>query len=157
MAHRQPQRRHLVARRCPLVAGRWSCSVAVLSRADAATCDCSSSATTRPRPRRARRAHAALVAIVAAVGLIAFATAAAGPIAFVAFLAGPIAARIVGPGASLARPGRRSSARCSCSSPTSSAQYAVRHPLPGRRVTGALGAPYLVFLLVRTNRSGGSL
>ena len=45
-----------------------------------------------------------LVAIVAAVGLIAFATAAAGPIAFVAFLAGPIAARIVGPDGSLLVP-----------------------------------------------------
>ncbi len=39
-----------------------------------------------------------IVAIVAAVTLIAFATAAAGPIAFVAFLSGPIAARIIGVG-----------------------------------------------------------
>src|SRR5699024_12287939 len=41
-----------------------------------------------------------LIVVVAAVGLIAFATAASGPIAFVAFLSGPIAARIVGPGTS---------------------------------------------------------
>src|SRR5699024_7952646 len=45
-----------------------------------------------------------VLAIVAAVGLIAFATAAAGPIAFVAFLSGPIAARIVGPRGSLLVP-----------------------------------------------------
>src|SRR5690606_29180083 len=45
-----------------------------------------------------------LTVIVAAVGLIAFATAATGPIAFVAFLSGPIAARIVGPGGRLLIP-----------------------------------------------------
>lgn len=59
-----------------------------------------------------------ITVIVAAVGLIAFATAAAGPIAFVAFLSGPIAARIVGAGApSWCRPVL--SARSWSSSPTS--------------------------------------
>src|SRR5690606_29471800 len=45
-----------------------------------------------------------LLLLLAAVALIAFATAAAGPISFVAFMAGPIAARLVGPGASLVVP-----------------------------------------------------
>ena len=61
-----------------------------------------------------------LIAIVSAVGLIAFATAATGPIAFVAFLAGPIAARIVGRGTSLFVPAALVGA-CSCWSRISSA------------------------------------
>ena len=66
--------------------------------------------------------------------MIAFATAVSGPIAFVAFLSGPIAARIVGSNGSLLLP---------------AALVGV--------VTGALGAPYLIYLIVRVNRSGGSL
>src|SRR5699024_5938186 len=48
-----------------------------------------------------------LLVMVAAVGLISFATAACGPIAFVAFLSGPIAARLIGPGRSAPGAGRR--------------------------------------------------
>src|SRR5690606_35815523 len=40
-----------------------------------------------------------LLLLLAAVALLAFATAASGPIAFVAFMSGPIAARLVGSGA----------------------------------------------------------
>lgn len=49
-------------------------------------------------------ARTRIMVLVAAVGLIAFATAVTGPIAFVAFLSGPIAARIVGNNGSLLIP-----------------------------------------------------
>ncbi|RFU86120.1 iron ABC transporter permease [Streptomyces triticagri] len=97
-----------------------------------------------------------LVVIVAAVGLIAFATAAAGPIAFVAFLSGPIAARLVGTGGSLLVPaGLVGALLVLCADFTG--QYAFGTRFPVGIVTGVLGAPYLVYLIVRTNRAGGSL
>ncbi|WP_182523664.1 FecCD family ABC transporter permease [Nocardioides dongkuii] len=97
-----------------------------------------------------------LVVIVAAVGLVAFATAAAGPIAFVAFLAGPIAARIVGPGASLLVPSALVGALLVLVADLAG-QYAFGHRYPVGVVTGVLGAPYLVYLIVRSNRVGGTL
>lgn len=97
-----------------------------------------------------------LVVIVAAVGLIAFATAAAGPIAFVAFLSGPIAARIVGPGGSLLVPSALVGALLVLVSDFVG-QYALGLRYPVGVVTGVLGAPYLIYLIVRSNRAGGSL
>ncbi|MGO1509683.1 MAG: FecCD family ABC transporter permease, partial [Actinomycetales bacterium] len=97
-----------------------------------------------------------LVVVVAAVGLIAFATAAAGPIAFVAFLAGPIAARLVGPGRSLLVPAALVGAVLVLVADLAG-QYAFGTRFPAGIVTGALGAPYLVYLIVRSNRAGGSL
>ena len=97
-----------------------------------------------------------IVVIVAAVGLIAFATAATGPIAFVAFLAGPIAARIVGPGGSLLVPAALVGALLVLVADLCG-QYAFGHRYPVGVVTGVLGAPYLVYLIIRTNRAGGSL
>ncbi|MFD0020315.1 FecCD family ABC transporter permease [Streptomyces sp. NPDC058382] len=97
-----------------------------------------------------------ITVIVAAVGLIAFATAAAGPIAFVAFLSGPIAARLVGTGGSLLVPaGLVGSLLVLVADFTG--QYAFDTRYPVGVVTGVLGAPYLVYLIVRTNRAGGSL
>ena len=97
-----------------------------------------------------------LVTILAAVTLVAFATAAAGPIAFVAFLAGPIASRIVGPcGPVLPAAALVGSLLVLLSD--LAAQYAFGSRLPVGVVTGVLGAPYLIHLLVRTNRQGGSL
>ncbi|MFK5582966.1 FecCD family ABC transporter permease [Serinicoccus sp. LYQ131] len=96
------------------------------------------------------------VAIVAAVGLIAFATAAAGPIAFVAFLSGPIAARIVGAGGSLMVPSALVGALLVLTADLAG-QYLFGTRYPVGVITGALGAPYLVYLLIRTNRAGGSL
>ncbi|MDY8108894.1 iron chelate uptake ABC transporter family permease subunit [Fulvimarina sp. 2208YS6-2-32] len=94
-----------------------------------------------------------ILAIVAAVGLIAFATAATGPIAFVAFLSGPIAARIVGPGSVLV-PAALVGAIL-----VLAGDYAGQQLLPSRYpvgvVTGALGAPYLIYLLIRSNRGKG--
>ncbi|PSL00573.1 iron complex transport system permease protein [Murinocardiopsis flavida] len=97
-----------------------------------------------------------IIVIVAAVGLIAFATAAAGPIAFVAFLSGPIAARIVGPGGSLLVPAALVGALLVLVADFCG-QYAFGTRFPVGVVTGVLGAPYLVYLIVRTNRAGGSL
>ncbi len=97
-----------------------------------------------------------IVVIVAAVGMIAFATAVTGPIAFVAFLAGPIAARVVGPNGSLLIPAALIGALL-----VLAGDYAGQFLLPSRYpvgvVTGALGAPYLIFLIIRVNRTGGSL
>ncbi|GIE83327.1 ABC transporter permease [Actinoplanes philippinensis] len=97
-----------------------------------------------------------LISIVAAVGLIAFATSATGPIAFVAFLAGPIAARLVGPGGSLLVPSALAGALLVLVADFLG-QFAFDTRFPVGVITGVLGAPYLIFLLVRTNRAGGAL
>ncbi len=97
-----------------------------------------------------------LVVVVAAVGLVAFATAATGPIAFVAFLAGPIAARLVGPGASLLVPAALVGALLVVVADLCG-QYAFDHRYPVGVVTGVLGAPYLIYLIARAHRTGGSL
>lgn len=97
-----------------------------------------------------------LVAIVSAVGLAAFATAASGPIAFVAFLSGPIAARIVGPNGSLFVPAALVGAILVLVSDFVG-QYAFGTRYPVGVITGVLGAPYLIYLMVRSNRVGGSL
>ncbi len=97
-----------------------------------------------------------LLCICTAVVLIAFATAASGPIAFVAFLAGPIAARVVGPGGSLMVPAALVGALLVLTADLAG-QFAFDARYPVGVITGVLGAPYLVYLLVRTHRSGGSL
>ena len=97
-----------------------------------------------------------IIVIVAAVVLLAFATAATGPIAFVAFMAGPIAARIVGPGGSLLLPAGLVGALL-VQLADLLGQFAFDSRYPVGVVTGVLGAPYLIYLLIRTNRSGGSL
>ena len=97
-----------------------------------------------------------VLVMVAAVGMIASATAISGPIAFVAFLSGPIAARIAGNNGSLLLPAALTGAAL-----VLVGDYCGQFLLPSRYpvgvVTGALGAPYLIFLIVRVNRSGGSL
>ncbi len=94
--------------------------------------------------------------IVAAVGLVAFATAVAGPVAFVAFLSGPIAARLTSHNGSLLIPAALVGALL-----VLLGDYAGQFLLPARYpvgiVTGVLGAPYLVYLIVRDNQRGGAL
>ena len=97
-----------------------------------------------------------LLFILGAVALLAFATAACGPIAFVAFMAGPIAARITGPGANLLLPSAFVGAVLVLGGDLIG-QFAFGERYPVGVITGVLGAPYLIFLLIRTNRSGGSL
>ena len=93
--------------------------------------------------------------IVCAVALACFATATTGPIAFVAFLAGPIAARIVGAGSSLVVPSALVGA-CLVLGADLLGQFAFDTRFPVGVITGILGAPYLIFLLIRTSRRGGS-
>ncbi|MCS5722129.1 iron chelate uptake ABC transporter family permease subunit [Herbiconiux sp. CPCC 203407] len=97
-----------------------------------------------------------LIAIVTAVGLIAFATAACGPIAFVAFLAGPIASRLVGPGTPLLVPAGLVGALLVLVADFVG-QFAFGTRYPVGVITGVLGAPYLIYLIIRSNRRGGSL
>jgi iron complex transport system permease protein len=101
-------------------------------------------------------ARTRILVILAAVGMIASATSLTGPIAFVSFLSGPIAARIVGGGGSLLLPAALIGAVL-----TLAADYTGQFLLPSRLpvgvVTGALGAPYLLYLIIRINRSGRSL
>ncbi|MEZ0492230.1 FecCD family ABC transporter permease [Kineococcus sp. TBRC 1896] len=97
-----------------------------------------------------------VVAVVVAVVLVAFATAATGPIAFVAFLSGPIAARVVGPGGSLLVPSMLTGALLTLAADLAG-QFLFGTRYPVGVITGALGAPFLIYLLVRTNRAGGSL
>lgn len=100
--------------------------------------------------------RARILLILAAVALLAIATAATGPIAFVAFMAGPIAARLVGGGASLLVPAGLVGALL-VSIADLVGQFALDNRYPVGVITGVLGAPYLVYLLIRTNRSGASL
>ncbi|MDD7928340.1 FecCD family ABC transporter permease [Microbacterium thalli] len=103
-----------------------------------------------------RVARTRLIVVVAAVSLIAFATATTGPIAFVAFLAGPIAARVIGPRGSLLVPSALIGALLVLVADFVG-QYALGIRYPVGIVTGVLGAPYLLYLIIRTNRAGGSL
>ena len=103
-----------------------------------------------------RTGRTRLVVVVAAVGLIAFATSASGPIAFVAFLSGPIAARIVGPGASPLLPAAAVGALLVLVADLVG-QFATGTRYPVGVVTGVLGAPYLLYLIIRVNRRGSSL
>jgi iron complex transport system permease protein len=97
-----------------------------------------------------------ILVILAAVGMIASATSLTGPIAFVAFLSGPIAARVVGGGGSLLLPAALVGAVLTLAADYAG-QFLLGSRLPVGVVTGALGAPYLLYLIVRINRSGRSL
>lgn len=97
-----------------------------------------------------------LTTIVAAVGLVCFATAASGPIAFLAFLCGPIAARVVGPRGSVLVPAALVGALLVLVADFAG-QHAFGTRMPVGVVTGVLGAPYLIYLIVRINRAGGTL
>lgn len=94
--------------------------------------------------------------IIGAVVLLAFATAATGPIAFVAFMAGPIASRITGPGAGLLVPSALVGAALVLAGDLIG-QFVFGARYPVGVITGVLGAPYLIHLLIRTNRQGASL
>jgi iron complex transport system permease protein len=87
------------------------------------------------------------------IALVAVATAAAGPIAFVALMAGPIAARLLGPSSSVLAAGFVGASVTLAADLV--AQQLLPVALPTGVVTGAVGAPYLVWLLVTVNRRGG--
>lgn len=97
-----------------------------------------------------------IIVVITAVALVAFATAVSGPIAFVAFLSGPIAARLMGRNGSLLLPSALVGALL-----VLCADYAGQFLLPARYpvgiVTGVLGAPYLIYLIIRDNKTRGTL
>ncbi|WP_329110335.1 iron chelate uptake ABC transporter family permease subunit [Micromonospora sp. NBC_01699] len=99
-------------------------------------------------------ARAQLALLVTAVGLAAFGTAAAGPILFVALVAPQIAQRLAG---TAAPPPVVSTLTGSLIVLTG--DLIARHVLPDDHlpvgvVTGVLGAPVLLWLLARANRTG---
>ncbi|KQR23965.1 iron ABC transporter [Agreia sp. Leaf335] len=99
---------------------------------------------------------ARLVITLIAVGLAAVATAAAGPVVFVAFVSAPIARRLLGG----TGPALVVSALVGALVVTGSdliAQHAVSNlQVPVGIVTGIVGAPVLLLLLARSNRSRGT-
>nr|WP_114353567.1 iron chelate uptake ABC transporter family permease subunit [Saliterribacillus persicus] len=94
-----------------------------------------------------------ILLIVSAVTMIALATATTGPIAFVAFLSGPIAKRLVGVGLSNAIPAGLVGVNLVLAGDLIG-QFAFDVRYPVGIITGILGAPYLLFLLIRMNRKG---
>ncbi|ASN06349.1 FecCD family ABC transporter permease [Virgibacillus necropolis] len=91
--------------------------------------------------------------ILSSVCMIALATATTGPIAFVAFLSGPIAKRLVGVGLSSVIPAGLVGVNLVLMSDLIG-QFAFEVRYPVGIVTGILGAPYLIYLLIRMNRKG---
>lgn len=93
-----------------------------------------------------------LALVLAGVALVAVATAAAGPVAFVALLAGPISRRLLGGRTSLGAAGLVGALV------VLAADFVGHWPggpvLPVGVVTGALGAPFLLYLLVAAGRDG---
>ncbi len=96
-----------------------------------------------------------LLLVLSAVCLIAFSTAVTGPIAFIGFLSGPIAKKLVGAGVSNPLPAGLVGAVLVLGSDLIG-QFAFDVQLPVGVITGILGAPYLLFLLIHMNRSGGA-
>lgn len=94
-----------------------------------------------------------IILILSSVFLTAFATAVTGPIAFVAFLSGPIAARLVGLGASNVLSSGLVGALLILVADMIG-QFAFGTRFPVGVVTGILGAPYMLFLLIVINRRG---
>jgi iron complex transport system permease protein len=97
--------------------------------------------------------RARLGLLLVAVALASVATAAAGPVAFVAFLAGPIARRLLDGTVSLA------AAALTGGLIVLVAEFVAVNMIPGTVlpvgvVTGALGAPFLLWLLVTASRVG---
>ncbi|KGR91718.1 iron ABC transporter [Ureibacillus massiliensis 4400831 = CIP 108448 = CCUG 49529] len=91
--------------------------------------------------------------IISSVVMIAIATATTGPIAFVSFLAGPIANRLVGISSSNILPAGLIGAILVLFADLIG-QFAFEYRFPVGVITGILGAPYLIYLLIRMNQKG---
>ena len=107
--------------------------------------------TARALGARVETCRLGLIAV--SIILIAFATAAAGPIMFVALLAGPIARRMLGPASSSLVAAGFVGAIIVLGSDLI-AEHALPISLPTGVITGAVGAPYLLWLLITANREG---
>jgi iron complex transport system permease protein len=102
------------------------------------------------RPERVR-----LAVIAVGVALAAVATAAVGPLAFVALIAAPVARRLVNDGSPALLPCALTGAAL-----VGGADITAQHLLPSDLevpvgiVTGAVGGPYLIWLLATSRRGG---
>lgn len=94
-----------------------------------------------------------VVLMISSVLIIALATATTGPIAFVAFLAGPIAKKLVGVGFSNIIPAGLIGVILVLASDLIG-QFAFVARYPVGVITGIIGAPYLIYLLIKINRKG---
>ncbi len=94
-----------------------------------------------------------LLLILIGVALAAIATAAAGPVGFVAFVSGPIARRLTnGTGTALVPAALVGAAVVIAGDFVG--QHLLPVQLPVGILTAAVGAPFLIYLLVRSNRIG---
>jgi iron complex transport system permease protein len=94
-----------------------------------------------------------LALIIVGVALASVATAAGGPIGFVAFVSAPIARRLTGHTSLALVPAALVGALVVTVSDFA-AQHATGVQFPVGVVTGIVGAPYLLWLLMHTNRGG---
>lgn len=92
--------------------------------------------------------------LLVAVLLAALATSTVGPISFVAFLAGPIAKRLLGPSTALLPAAAMTGALLTLGADLIAQHGLGQNQLPVGVVTGALGAVFLIYLLITENRSG---
>jgi iron complex transport system permease protein len=100
------------------------------------------------------RVEACRLALIAvSILLVAFATAAAGPIMFVALIAGPVARRLLGPASGAIAAAAFVGASMVLASDLL-AEHALPVAIPTGVVTGAVGAPYLIWLLATANKAG---
>lgn len=97
-----------------------------------------------------------IILIICAVLLIAFSVSVTGPIAFVAFIAGPFAKKISGTSKHHGLPSALVGGVLVLVAELIG-QFAFRVKMPVGVITGVLGAPYLLVLLIQQNRSGGQL
>ena len=96
---------------------------------------------------------ARLILLATGVLLTSLATAVAGPITFVALVAGPVADRLLGSArGGIIAAGAVGAILCLVSDYI--ALYLLPVEVPTGVVTGAVGAPYLLWLIATTNRRG---
>lgn len=94
-----------------------------------------------------------IILIISSVLMISFATAATGPIAFVSFLSGPIAKKLMGGSySSLIPAGLIGVILVLAADLIGQFAFVARYPVGV--ITGIIGAPYLLYLLIRINRKG---
>ncbi|MGL5860973.1 MAG: FecCD family ABC transporter permease, partial [Phycicoccus sp.] len=93
--------------------------------------------------------------VLVSVAAASVATAAAGPVAFVAFLAAPVARRLVGTPLTLV-PAALVGAVVVLASDLVARLLFAPTELPVGVVTGVIGAPYLLWLLARAQRTGAT-
>ena len=94
-----------------------------------------------------------MLLILSSVCMISLATSTTGPIACVSFLSGPIAKRLVGVGFSNVIPAGLVGINLVLAADLiGQFAFVVRYPVG--IITGIIGAPYLIYLLIRMNRKG---